>query len=203
MSEEITETVNRIDTNELSSDKNTDSKFHWYAVQSYAGQEKQAEKLLMHQLHLHKMADCIEEIFIPEEEVTTKVRGKERKHLISYYPGYILIKMYFTENLWHLFQQTAKISGFIGKFQGSQPTVVPEKEIDLIKQQIKDGTKQMAINSTYQIGQNVRIIEGSFNDFVGHIEQINTEKSSLVVSVNIFGRTVPVELNFDKVKINE
>jgi transcriptional antiterminator NusG len=177
--------------------------FQWYAVQSYAGQEKQAKKLLLHHLYLSKMEKLIEEIFIPEEEVTTKVKGKERKQLISYYPGYILIKMHFTENLWHLLQETSKISGFIGKLQESKPIPVPEKEINLIKQQIQDGTKQLAINSTYQIGQNVRIIDGSFNDFVGHIEQINTEKSSLVVAVNIFGRAVPVELNFDKVKANE
>ena len=182
---------------------NSESVFQWYAIQSYAGQEKQARKLLLHELCLHKMEHLVGEIFIPEEEVITKVLGKERKQMISYYPGYILIKMDFTEDLWHVFQRTSKISGFIGKFQTDRPVAVPENEIQIIKQQIKDGIKQSAINSSYQIGQNVRITEGPFNDFVGYIEQINAEKSSLVVSVNIFGRSVPVELNFDKVKINE
>ena len=202
MSEEKVKMSTTNDANGKQLAKESSNKFQWYALQSYAGQEKKAKQLILYYLHLEKMEDLIEEIFIPEEQVTTKTRGKERTNLISYYPGYILIKMNFTENLCHLLLQTSKISGFIGKMKGGRPTSVPEEEVNFIKQQIKDGTKQAAINSTYQVGQNVRIIEGSFSDFVGYIEQINTEKNSLVVSVNIFGRSVPVELNFDKITTN-
>ena len=177
--------------------------FQWYAVQSYAGQEKQAKKLFLYHLCLSSLEHLIEEIFIPEEEVTMKIRGKDRKQLISYYPGYMLIRMKFNEDIWHVMQKTSKISGFIGKFKDNKPTPVSEDEITFIKKQIQEGTKQSTINSTYQIGQNVRITEGPFNDFVGCIEQINVEKSSLVMAVNIFGRNVPVELNFDKVKPND
>lgn len=173
----------------------------WYILQSYAGQEKKAKSLMLFHLKMENKHQLVEEIFIPEEEILTKIRGKEKKNMVSYYPGYILVKMKLTDELWYLLQGVPKISGFIGKDKGERPTSVPESEIKIIKQQILDKVKQTAIDSTYSIGQSVNIIEGPFNDFVGHIDQINNEKNSIVVLVNIFGRSVPVELTFDKVKV--
>ena len=175
----------------------------WYILQSYAGQEKKAKEAILFHLQLQKKESLIEEIFIPAEEVSIKLKGKEKKRTETYYPGYILIRMQLTDEMWHFLQDIPKISGFIGKYSNTKPTPVPESEIEVIKKQISDGVKQTAVDSTYKIGQNVRIIEGPFSDFVGHIEQLNSEKNSLVVLVNIFGRSVPVELTFDKIKVNE
>ena len=180
--------------------QSVDSK--WYILQSYAGQEKKAHELILFHIQIEKLENLVDEIFIPSEEITTKVRGKERKNISTYYPGYILIKMRLTDEIWHLLQEIPKISGFIGKYKKQRPEAVPESQIQNIKQQIHDGVKQTQVNSTYQIGQNVRIIEGPFSEFVGHIDQISTEKNSLVVLVNIFGRSVPVE-SFDKIRVNQ
>ena len=162
-------------------EQNTDLK--WYILQSYAGQEKKAHELILFHTQMKKMEKLVDEIFIPSEEITTKVKGKERKSTSTYYPGYILIKMRLTDAMWHLLQQIPKVSGFIGKHRKMRPEAVPESQIEMIKQQIQDGVKQTQVNSTYQIGQNVRIIEGPFSEFVGHIDQLNTEKNSLVVLV--------------------
>ena len=154
-------------------EQDTDSK--WYILQSFAGQEKKAQGLILFYTQIEKLEGLVDEIFIPSEEITTKVRGKERKNISTYYPGYILIKMKLTDKMWHLLQDIPKVSGFIGKHRKQRPEAVPESQIENIKQQIQDGVKQTQVNSTYQIGQNVRIIEGPFSDFVGHIDQINPD----------------------------
>ena len=203
---EITPEVNPIESKNTemltsSSEQSKDSK--WYILQSYAGQEKKAHELILFHTQMEKMEKLVDEIFIPSEEITTKVKGKERKSTSTYYPGYILIKMILTDAMWHLLQEIPKISGFIGKYRNMRPEAVPDSQILNIKQQIQDGVKQTQVNSTYQIGQNVRIIEGPFSEFVGHIDQLNSEKNSLVVLVNIFGRSVPVEVTFDKIRVNQ
>ncbi len=199
--EEVTKDTNSAEKENGDGKQDTDSK--WYILQSYAGQEKKAHELILFHLQMEKCENSVDEIFIPSEEITTKVRGKERKNTSTYFPGYILIKMRLTDEIWHTLQQIPKISGFIGKYRNQRPEAVPEIQIQNIKKQIHDGVKQTQVDSTYQIGQNVIIIEGPFSEFVGHIDQINTEKNSLVVLVNIFGRSVPVEVTFDKIRVNQ
>ena len=122
------------------SEQDSDSK--WYILQSYAGQEKKAYELIRFHTQMEKMEKLVDEIFIPSEEITTKVKGKERKSTSTYYPGYILIKMKLTDAMWHLLQKIPKVSGFIGKYRDHRPESVPDSQIHNIKlqdlQEVKD-----------------------------------------------------------------
>lgn len=173
----------------------------WYILQTYAGYEKRTKQLILEQLQLQNLSTFIEEIFIPSEQVTTKRHGKEYKKTITYFPGYILIRMQLVPSVWHLLTNIARVSGFIGGTP-TKPEPISEKEMESIRAQIRAGKKQAEIDSTYQVGQSVRVIEGPFADFNGTIEVVDSKRNRLTVSVSIFGRSTPLELEFDKVKLN-
>ena len=176
--------------------------FKWYILQAYAGHENKVKQLIESQLKVKKMAELVEEIFIPSEEVTTKKHGKTRTNQVTYFPGYILIKMRLTDNLWHLLRNVPKVSGFVGGEQKS-PMPVSEKELEEIRGQIQSGLKQAEIDSTFSAGQKVMVIEGPFAEFNGIIDAVDQEHNKLTVLVSIFGRSTPLELEFDKVKLAE
>lgn len=174
--------------------------YKWYILQAYAGQEKKVEKLIMNQLKIKKMESLVEEIFIPSEEVTSKKGGKTRTAQVTYFPGYILVKMALTSDLWHVLCGTPKVSGFVGGTR-EKPLPVSEKELEDIRSQIKEGIKQAEIDSTFTVGQKVIVTEGPFADFNGVIENVDYEHSKLTVLVSIFGRSTPLELEYDKVRL--
>jgi transcription termination/antitermination protein NusG len=172
----------------------------WYILQAYAGFEQKVKLLIEKQLKARKMEPLVEEIFIPSEEVTTKKKGKPRITHVTYFPGYILIKMNLTDDLWHLLCDIPRVSGFVGGDQKS-PLPVPEKELADIRDQIQSGVKQAEIDSTFSTGQNVVVIEGPFAEFNGVIDTVDREHNKLIVLVSIFGRATPLELDFDKVRL--
>ncbi len=174
----------------------------WYALQAYAGYEKKVEIMIREQLTLHHMNHLVEEIFIPTEEVTTKKKDKVRISKVTYYPGYIFIRAKLTDDLSHVLRSVPRVSGFIGADQKS-PLPVADKEIAAIRGQIDEGIKQQEIDSTYRIGQKVVVIEGPFAEFNGIIDQVDPEHNKLTVLVSIFGRSTPLELGFDKVRLQE
>ena len=174
--------------------------FKWYILQAYAGYENKVRLLIEEQLRLQKLGDLIEEIFIPSEEVTTKKGDKVKVANVTYFPGYILIKMHLTENLWHLLKEIPKVSGFVGGTQAS-PMPVSETELVSIRGQISSGVKQAEIDSTFTIGQTVVVVDGPFAEFNGVIDEVDKEHSKLTVLVSIFGRSTPLELSFDKVRL--
>lgn len=178
----------------------SNSDFKWYILQAVAGQEKKVEQLIYNQLKIAKMEDLVEEIFIPAEEVTSKKGGKTRTTKVTYFPGYILIKMILTNDLWHVLCDVPRVSGFVGGTR-QKPLPVSEKELEDIRSQIKDGIKQAEIDSTFTIGQKVIVTEGPFADFNGVIENVDYEHSKLTVLVSIFGRSTPLELDYDKVRL--
>lgn len=180
----------------------SDSDFKWYILQAYAGYEKKVKQLINEQLRLKNMEYLIEEIFIPAEEVVTKKGGKKKVSQVTYFPGYILIRMNLTSDLWHLLRSIPKVSGFVGGEQ-KNPLPVPEAELNEIRSQIETGVKQAEIDSTYTVGQSVVVTEGPFADFTGVIDTIDAEHNQLTVLVSIFGRSTPLELGFDKVRIAE
>lgn len=180
----------------------TNSEYKWYILQAYAGHENKVKQLIESQLKVKKMTELVEEIFIPSEEVTTKKNGKTRTNHVTYFPGYILIKMQLTDNLWHVLRSVPKVSGFIGGEQNN-PLPVSEKELAEIRGQIQSGLKQAEIDSTFSSGQKVLVIEGPFAEFNGIIDAVDQERSKLTVLVSIFGRSTPLELEFDKVKLAE
>jgi len=176
------------------------NEYKWYILQAYAGFEPKVKSLIEDQLKVKKMEELVEEIFIPSEEVTTKKKGKTRKSQVTYFPGYILIKMNLTDDLWHLLRGIPRVSGFVGGDQ-KNPLPVPEKELAEIRQQIESGIKQAEIDSTFTTGQNVVVIEGPFAEFNGVIDSVDREHNKLTVLVSIFGRATPLELDFDKVRL--
>jgi transcriptional antiterminator NusG len=174
--------------------------YKWYILQAYAGFEQKVKLLIEKQLKSRKMESLVEEIFIPSEEVTTKKKGKARTSQVTYFPGYILIKMNLTDDLWHVLCDIPRVSGFIGGDQKS-PLPVPEKELAGIREQIQSGIKQAEIDSTFSAGQSVVVIEGPFAEFNGVIDTVDRDHNKLIVLVSIFGRATPLELDFDKVRL--
>lgn len=172
----------------------------WYALHSYAGQEKKAIHLLEEQLRLNKLSHLVKEIFVPTEDVVIKKGEKQLKKSVSHFPGYILIQMVLTDKLWHLLKENTKISGFIGNNQ-KEPQVIPDKDLQSIKDRISQGLKQSQIDSTFQVGQAVSIIDGPFMDFKGTVQAVDAENSKLTVTVNIFGRSTPIDMELNKVRL--
>jgi len=174
--------------------------YKWYILQAYAGFEQKVKLLIEKQLKSRKMESLVEEIFIPSEEVTTKKKGKARTSQVTYFPGYILIKMNLTDDLWHVLCDIPRVSGFIGGDQ-KNPLPVPEKELAGIREQIQSGIKQAEIDATFSAGQSVVVIEGPFAEFNGVIDTVDRDHNKLIVLVSIFGRATPLELDFDKVRL--
>lgn len=178
------------------------NEFQWYILQAYAGYEEKVRVLIEEQLKIQGLKALVNEIFIPSEEVTTKKGDKVKKTQVTYFPGYILIKMNLTDQLWHLLKEIPKVSGFVGGNQ-TNPQPVSETELLDIRGQIESGVKQAEIDSTFNVGQSVVVIDGPFAEFNGVIDEVDKEHNKLTVLVSIFGRSTPLELSFDKVRLVE
>ena len=174
-------------------------KAKWYILQAYAGYEMRVEKTIREKLKIAKLEEFVEEIFIPTEEIVRTKGGKKRKINQKYFPGYVLIQMELTPELWHLLMNVERVSGFVGG-SAKEPLPLDEKELEGIRIQISDGFQQAAEEEEYHVGQKVMITEGPFNNFNGVIDEISRERKKLKVLVSIFGRPTPVEVEFDKVK---
>ena len=171
---------------------------NWYIVQSYSSFERKVASLIQEEAEKAKLQDKIEEILVPTHEVTEVKRGKRIQRKKKYFPGYVLIKMDMDNQLYHMIKNIKKVSGFLG--QKGNPLPVSEKEIEKIKGQIKDGVVQTKSFITYNIGEKVQVIDGPFASFNGLVEETDEDKSKLKVSVMIFGRPTPVELEFNQVE---
>lgn len=171
----------------------------WYILQAYAGYETRVEKTINEKLRIKGLEDFVDEIFIPSEDIVRTKDGKKRKVNQKYFPGYILISMELTPDLWHLLMGVDRVSGFIGGTQ-RDPLPLDERELVEIREKINEGFQQQASEDEFIIGQKVTITEGSFSNFSGSIDEINTERRKLKVLVSIFGRPTPVEIEFEKVK---
>lgn len=177
----------------------SDPDYKWYILQAYAQYETRVEKTIREQLRIQKLEHLVEQIFIPSENVTKTKGGKQRAVNQKYFPGYILIKVKLTPELWHLLMDTPRVSGFVGGTQ-KDPLPLDESEWEKIVEQIDSGAQQAVLEEEYVFGQKVMISEGPFSNFNGTIDEINREKRKLKVLVSIFGRPTPVEIEFDKVK---
>ncbi len=171
----------------------------WYILQAFAGYETRVEKTIREKLRIKEMEHLVEEIFIPAEDVVRTKGGKQRKINQKYFPGYILINMELTPDLWHLLMGVDRVSGFVGGTQ-KDPLPLDEEELLAIRQQISEGFQQTSESEEFTVGQKIQITDGPFSNFNGVIDEINTERSKLKVLVSIFGRPTPVEVEFDKVK---
>jgi len=180
-------------------EKPKNPKAKWYILQAYSGYEGRVEKTIFEKLKIAGMEHLVNEIFIPSEDVIHSKDGKKRKVNQKYFPGYVLINMELTSELWHLLMDVNRVSGFIGGTQ-KNPLPLDDKELEEIRTQVIEGIQQKASEEEFTLGQKVTITEGSFGNFSGVIDEINIERRKLKVLVSIFGRPTPVEVEFEKVK---
>ena len=173
---------------------------NWYIVQTFSGFEKKVADVLKDTIEKNKelLNDKIEEILVPTHEVTEVKRGKRVQRKKKYFPSYILIKMEMNKELYHMIKNINKVTGFLGTT--GIPASVPEKEIDKIMGRIKEGTLVPKTQITFDIGEQVKVCEGPFASFSGLVEEVDEDKSRLKVSVSIFGRPTPIDLEYDQVE---
>ena len=171
----------------------------WYILQAYAGYEGRVEQTINEKLKIEGLEHLVDEIFIPSEDIIRTKDGQKRKVNQKYFPGYVLVRMELTPELWHLLMEINRVSGFIGGTQ-KKPLPLDDTELEKIRSQISEGSQQKATEDEFLIGQKVTITEGSFGNFSGTIDEINQDRRKLKVLVSIFGRPTPVEVEFDKVK---
>jgi transcriptional antiterminator NusG len=166
-----------------------------------SGSEKRVKQMIFDQAAKKGMTALIEEIVIPVVEVPEVKRGKQVKTEKKFMPGYVLIKMDMTDEAWHLVKSTPRVTGFLGS--GARPQIVSEREVQAIFSQIESSTQDIATVKTYQVGEQVTVIDGPFESFTGLVENVEQDKSRLRVAVLIFGRATPIDLSFTQVKKEE
>ena len=174
---------------------------HWYVLQTYSQFEQYVKRTLTEKIQIESLQDYFGDILIPSEEVVEVREGKKKVSQRKFFPGYILIEMEMNEHTWHLVKSIPKVSGFVGG-SADKPVPVSEKEMNKLLQRIEDGVEKPKPKVIFEIGEELRIIDGPFAEFTGIIEEVNYDKSRLKVPVLIFGRATPVELEFNQVAKN-
>ncbi|OGT60017.1 MAG: transcription termination/antitermination protein NusG [Gammaproteobacteria bacterium RIFCSPHIGHO2_12_FULL_45_12] len=171
----------------------------WYVVHAYSGYEKFVMQALQERIRLDDVAEKFGEILVPTEEVVELRAGQKRKSERKFFPGYVLVHMVMDDQTWHLVKSTPKVLGFIGG-TSDKPAPITPKEADRILQRMQDSTEKPKPKILFEVGEVVRVIDGPFADFNGAVEEVNYEKNRMRVAVLIFGRSTPVELQFDQVE---
>jgi transcriptional antiterminator NusG len=171
----------------------------WYVIHAYSGFEKSVQRALLERIERAGMQDKFGEILVPVEEVVEMKGGQKSISERKFFPGYVLAQMDMTDETWHLVKSTPKVTGFVGG-SGNKPTPISDREVAAILQQIQEGVEKPKPKVLFEVGESVRVTEGPFNDFHGTVEEVNYDKNKLRVSVLIFGRATPVELDFGQVE---
>jgi transcriptional antiterminator NusG len=171
----------------------------WYVVHAYSGMEKSVARALQDRVERAGMQESFGKILVPTEEVVEMKNGQRTISERRFFPGYVLVEMDMNDDTWHLVKNTSKVTGFVGG-SGNRPTPISEKEVDKIMSQMQEGVEKPRPKTLFEVGEMVRVKEGPFTDFNGNVEEVNYEKSRLRVSVTIFGRATPVELEFGQVE---
>ena len=171
----------------------------WYVVHAYSGFEKSVQRALGERVQRSNVQDLFGQILVPVEEVVELKAGQKSISERKFFPGYVLVEMEMNDETWHLVKSTPKVTGFVGG-TANKPTPISEKEVEKIMQQMQDGVEKPRPKVLFEPGEVVRVKEGPFTDFNGLVESVNYEKNRLAVSVTIFGRATPVELEFSQVE---
>ena len=171
----------------------------WYVVHAYSGFEKSVQRALIDRVNRSGMQDSFGQILVPVEEVVEMRGGQKTVTERKFFPGYVLVEMEMNDESWHLVKSTPKVTGFVGG-TANKPAPISEKEVEKIMQQMQDGVDKPRPKVLFEVGEVVRVKEGPFTDFHGSVEDANYEKNKLRVSVTIFGRATPVELDFAQVE---
>ncbi len=171
----------------------------WYVVQAYSGFEKNVQKTLKERIAREGMEDYFGQILVPVEEVVDIKNGRKTISERKFFPGYVLVEMEMSDDSWHLVKSTPRVNGFIGG-TANRPMPISQREVDAILQQVKSGVEKPKPKVEFEVGQQMRVNEGPFADFNGVVDEVNYERNKLRVSVQIFGRETPVELEFSQVE---
>ena len=171
----------------------------WYVVQAYSGFENSVKKSIEERVQRFGMEEHFGEILVPTEEVIEMRDGQKRRSERKFFPGYVLVNMDMIDETWHLIKDCPRVLGFIGG-TSDRPAPISDREADAILQRVKEGVERPKPKTLFEAGEVVRVTDGPFNDFNGVVEEVNYEKNRLRVSVLIFGRSTPVELDFGQVE---
>lgn len=171
----------------------------WYVVHAYSGFEKSVKRALTERITRQSMEDLFGQILVPVEEVVEMRAGQKTISERKFFPGYVLVEMEMNDDTWHLVKSTPKVTGFVGG-TATRPTPISQKEVEKILAQMQEGVDKPRPKILFEIGEVVRVKEGPFTDFHGTVEEVNYDKNKLQVSVTIFGRATPVELEFGQVE---
>jgi len=171
----------------------------WYVVHAYSGFENQVVRMLGERIQRSGLQESFGEILVPTEEVVEMRDGQKRRSDRKFFPGYVLVQMEMNDDTWHLVKSVPKVMGFIGG-TSDRPAPISDREAEAILQRVQEGAEKPRPKVLFEPGEMVRVIDGPFNDFSGVVEEVNYDKSKLKVSVLIFGRPTPVELEFGQVE---
>lgn len=171
----------------------------WFALQTLSGEEHNVKRSIEEAVGLAKAEDLFGKILVPTESILEMRGGSKRKSERKFFPGYVFIQMELTDETWHLVRKVPRVLGFVGG-TSDRPTPLSEKEIDEILQRVEEGVSKPKPKVLFEPGEVIRVIDGPFADFNGVVEEVNYEKSRLRVSVLIFGRSTPVDLEFSQVE---
>ncbi|MEO8401567.1 MAG: transcription termination/antitermination protein NusG [Gammaproteobacteria bacterium] len=174
-------------------------KKRWYVVHAYSGFENFVKQALSERIQRDGLEDKFGDILVPTEEVVELRAGQKRKSERKFFPGYVLVEMDMDDQTWHLVKSIPKVLGFIGG-TSDKPAPITSKEAEIILQRVQDSSDKPKPKVLFEIGEVVRVIDGPFADFNGVVEEVNYEKNRMRVAVLIFGRSTPVELQFDQVE---
>jgi len=171
----------------------------WYGVHTYSSFENKVRLNLLESIKNEGMESFFEEILIPCETVVELKKGEKKTSSRKFFPGYILVKMELTDETWHLVKETAKVTGFVG---GNTPFPISDEEVNKITQRMEEGAEKPRPKVLFEVGETVRVVDGPFLNFSGVVEDVKPDKGKLRVTVTIFGRATPVELEFMQVEKN-
>jgi transcriptional antiterminator NusG len=169
----------------------------WYGVHTYSGFENKVRLNLLERIKNEGVEELFDEILIPSETVVELKKGEKKTSSRKFFPGYILLKMELTDETWHIVKETAKVTGFVG---GNTPFPIQDEEVNKITRRMEEGAEKPRPKVQFEIGETVRVVDGPFLNFSGVVEDVKPEKGKLRVTVTIFGRATPVELEFMQVE---
>ncbi|HKJ62864.1 MAG TPA: transcription termination/antitermination protein NusG [Hyphomicrobiales bacterium] len=170
----------------------------WYIVHAHSNFEKKVAESIKERAVTAGLQDLFEDVLVPMEEVVEVRRGRKVSSERKFFPGYVLVKMDMTDQAYHLIKDTPKVTGFLGA--NNKPMPISEAEAMRILQQVQDGVDRPKPSVTFEIGEQVRVADGPFASFSGHVEEVDDERARLKVAVSIFGRATPVELEYGQVE---
>lgn len=170
----------------------------WYVLHVYSGFENKVSEAIHEKARKLKLADRVGEIMVPTEEVVEMKRGQRVNAERKFFPGYVLAKLDMSDEVWHMVKDTPKVTGFLGA--SNKPSPITQKEADALIKQIQEGVDSPRPSITFDIGEEVKVADGPFASFNGMVEEVDEEKGKLKVSVSIFGRATPVELEYTQVE---